>query len=355
MKKTKVSGTLYSVALGLPLMLAIIFLVLAVIAYARPGGAMPEKLGTLQADVSWKVHLKENPFYPSQELGSDYAYIQELLKDIRFDLDFAFSGGEKDASVNIEYQVDGVLKVNQNSAGNKPLLVQEYPKLAKGSGILSGPASDDIQSFDLLLSPYINVVESFRNAYNLDVSSRLDLSISIKATLGEEPDAVVKNIPLSLTIPLNDAVFQISGSPSGKEEFERQLLPGGQGGGQATVYLVIAVVLLLLAGAAFLFLEPQKADPQTALLKQTLQKCKGNMIVLQTDPREQGMPSISVGDISGLILLSEQAGQPVLYLHREECHSFFALVEGTLYSYEIKYAIGIAKEPATQGDGMITD
>ena len=62
-----------------------------------------------------------------------------------------------------------------------------------------------------------------------------------------------------------------------------------------------------------------------------------------------------MGDILGLILLSDEAWQPVLYLHREECYSFFVLVEGTLYSYEIKNAIGIANEPAHQGVGMISD
>jgi hypothetical protein len=351
MKKIKLSRPLYYAAVILPLVLVILALALA---YVRSGpgsrGQLSPKMGTAQAQASWKVHLKENPFYPTLELGSEYAYITELVENIQFDLSFALDGAPQDAPVTVDYRADGVLRANNETDGGAPLLKQEYPQLDEASKAFTGPGFTDTQSFQLSLKPYTYVIDSFKSAYRLGAAASFELNIAIKVAMEAGGRLVTGEIPLRLNIPLDETVFQISGTSSGTAELEGTAVgvDAQKTAAGALPWLILAGMMLLIGIAGLVFLEPERADPGAAQLKQALNKCKGVMVGIQADPREGVTAVIPVMDIAGLLSVSEENGQPVLYRDVGEVHSFFVMAAGAVYFYEIKLAGDLPPQQSEQ-------
>ncbi len=338
MKKKRLPVWLYRAVSALPLMLMIAALYLAY-AGGRQEETAPEagSLGTVTAGIDWKVRLKDNPFYAGRELGGDYAFIMDLVDQVAFRLNLALDGAPEDAAAVIAYQVDGTLLANYKASGGGLLLRQEYPKLAAGTVTLDGSGNAADQPFDLALTSYSYVIDSFQSAYRVDVSSRLELRVSMDATLETGGERYSETLSLPLSIPLDSNVFQITGTPSDTQEFD---LPAAASTAAqephigTLAYLLAAVVLLLLFAATVLFLGPLPPDPAAAELKSILQKCRGSLVRVGDDPRDKYTVYLPLGDSAALVRMAESTGQPVLHLQKEDAHRFFVSAEGILYGYE---------------------
>ena len=334
MKKNRLPVFLFRIAAGLPLVLMFAALGLAYAQIAKddsPAAALRQ--GTLNADVSWKVRLKDNPFYPTRDLGSDYAYIRELVDYIQFDLQLALHDAPEGMPVKIAYRVDGVLQANQDTGSNGLLLLQDYPKLAGDTQDYAGPSFSDTRKFQLPLASYIQTIESFQSAYHIAVTSKLDLNITVDVIMDSDGGKTISSMPLKLTIPLDSSVFQLSGSPDNKMELNRaqqSIAPEADLGSGTLLYLAAACAMLLLSIGVFVFFSPRTPGPELTMLKQAIQKCRGKMVVIKADPRDSGAVPLPVSDISGLISISEGGGQPVLYLQKEDAHIFLVSSEGLL-------------------------
>ncbi len=343
MKRIKLSVHLFRAASIVPVVLMFVVLGFAYVSNTRiENQATASDLGTVNADVTWRVRLKDNPFFPTKELGSEYSFIRELVDRLQFDVKYLLDGAPDDAVVKIKYQVDGILRASQDASGSGLLLMQEYPKLAEGNAELSAQSVENTQQFELSLTPYTYVIESFQSAYRLGVTSMMDLSIRIDAIMESGKVSISKSIPLNLTIPLDSSVFQISGSPTDKIAFEQmqQSIGSSQGSyGTTLYYLGAAVLLLLITVAVFLFFSPPMPEPETILLKQTINKCRNSLVTIKANPREAGLPMLPVADIDGLVNISESMGQPVLYYNEKDEHLFLVSSDELLYSYELKAAV----------------
>lgn len=357
MKPIQLPRSVYRVLLLLPL---VIMLAALGLAYARHSQTVTISplLGTLHADASWRVRLKDNPFYPTQELSGKYAYITELVDLIQIDLDFAFSGAPKDAMMKIDYRVDGVLRIDYDTTGAAMLLSQEYPNISSGSKTFTGSSFTNRQSFDVSLLPYTYVINSFKSAYRLFVSSKFDMNVTVKLSMDVSGVNIAKEVPLRLTIPMDTTVFSITGTPSGTAKLYQPADTIAATGNPGVVFfLVIAVLMLLFALIAYVLLRPSVPNPAAETLKQALQRCKGCMVNIQADPREKCDTILPVKGMADLMCISDEAGQPVLYMGRSPAHHFFVLTARVLYSYEINLdeAVGLSaqdNEPSLQTDSI---
>ncbi len=343
MKKVNVSALLYRVITIIPLVLMFSALALAYLSNMESEGTGESRsLGVISADVSWKVLLKENQFFPTNELGSDYAFIKELVDRLQFDIKFDLIGAPADAIVKINYRVDGVLQANDDTSSNGLLLRREYPKIDKSKVDLLDVNATGVKQFELILSEYTVVIDSFQSVYRVGVKSKLDLIINIDAVMESDGNSIAKSFPLNLSIPLDSSVFQISGAPSNKMDFTAPIKSAAQSGwahGTTLYYLGAAILMLLITIAVFLFFNPRDPEPEMTLLKQTMNKCKGSMVTIKANPKEAGLPILPVEDADGLVNISESTGQPVLYYNKKDDHLFLVSSDKILYSYELKVAV----------------
>ncbi len=343
MKKIKVPMLWYRVISIFPLVFMLAALALAYLANAGlKGSEGATYLGTVRSDISWKVRLKDNPFFPTKELGSDYTFIRELVDKIQFDMKIALDSASDDTVVKINYRVDGVLRANSDASSSGLLLMQEYPRINQGSAELSANAASDVKQFELSLTPYTHIIQTFQSDYRIGVSSKMDLNIDIDAVMESGSGRILKSQSLALTIPLDSNVFEISGSPSDKMEFSmsNQDRASARGNNSATLfYLGAAVLMLLITVAVFLFFTPPVQEQETALLKQAMHKCKGSLVAIKANPKDADLPMLPVDSIDGLVSISESTGQPILYYNEKDDHLFLVSSDEILYSYELKVAV----------------
>ena len=359
MKKRKVSAFLFKIITILPLVLmlaALVFAYLSNIQFDKP--QQEPSLGTLNANISWKVLLKENQFFPTNELGSDYAFIKELVDRLQFDIKFDLSGAPADATVKINYRVDGVLQANYEASSNGLLLMREYPQIDQNEEQLSEENAAGAKQFELPLSEYTVVIESFQNAYRVGVKSKLDLKINVDAVMESGGKSIEKSIPLNLSIPLDSSVFQISGSPSNKVEFTvpaPSTAPSGWAYGTTLYYLGAAVIMLLTTIAVFLLFSPLDPAPELTLLKQAMQKCKGSLVAIKANPKDADLPMLPVESMDGLVNISESTGQPILYYNKMDEHLFLVSSDEILYAYELHVGVETtdAKHEPSHGETVL--
>ncbi len=171
----------------------------------------------------------------------------------------------------------------------------------------------------------------------MDVSSRLELRVTMDATLETGGGRYSETLSLPLSIPLDSNVFQITGAPSDTQEFTlpaADITDDQEPRIGTLTYLLAAVVMLLLFAAAVLFLGPQSPDPGAAELKTILQKCRSSLVRVGDDPRDKYTVYLPLRDGAALVRMAESTGQPVLHLQKANAHRFFVSAEGILYGYE---------------------
>lgn len=335
-----------------------VFLLLAYLQFTEPeDAALPQHIGTLNVNANWNAILKDNTFFPNKELGKEYAYISELVDHLNFNLDFDYEDGSNEATVSIDYQVDGTLRADYGAANTAALLLQlQYPQIAKGSITKAGPAFSDGSSFELSLTTYNYLINSFENTYHVSVTAQLNLQINVTLSIDDQRYRRTKDLQLSLNIPLGNTVFQISGTPSNKLEVFLPPSGGGQSGatfGTALNFLLVAIGMAVLALLCYLFLAPNQPDKRSVMLRQTLQKIKSRMATLASDPRLSAENLLEVKDIAGMIVLADETSQPILYYKQEPEHHFFVQHQGVLYVYSLQS--GSEEAPKEDVEGKVQD
>lgn len=344
MKKKEVSASLFRVLSILPLILMFAALMVAYLSNMQFGNPVElSECGTINTDVSWKVLLKDNLYFPTKELGSDYSFIKELVDKLQFDLQFDLAGAPSDATVKINYQVDGVLQANYSAGGNGLLFKLEYPFLTKDEAELSAKTLSSSKEFYLDLPFYTRMIDGFQSEYSVGVKSKMDLKIKIDAVMETGGNSFAKSVPLDLSIPLDSSVFQISGSPSSKMVFtvpKESAVPTGWAHNATLYYLGAAVLMLLITIAVFLFFTPPIQEQETTLLKQAMHKCKGSLVAIKANPKDADLPMLPVENIDGLVSISESTGQPILYYNKKDDHLFLVSSDEILYVYELNAGAG---------------
>lgn len=338
MKKRVIPAILFKVATLLPLILAAALLALAYTQFQKgDAGQSGAGFGTLGYDTAWKVHLKDNQFYPTDVLGEDYAYIKELVDKIQLDMDYTLFGAPDTATSTVSCRIEGTLRADYEAQSSSQVLMQEYPNLLSETRTYTGSFHDTL-SFPLSLDTYDQVINSFQSAYQLTVKAKLDMNIFISVTEEANGQRVTDHATMTVTIPINSSIFQISGSPGNTLRLDNAYLgsklSSGIGSG-VLIPLCLALLMLVAAAAAYVFLAPAPAGHKEDELKKVLQKCKGNLIKISADPRETGMVGIPVEKADDLPTLAEEYSQSILYLQKDAAHTFFIQIPGIMFVHEI--------------------
>ena len=329
-----------------------IFLWLTYVQYTQPDAVvLPSHIGTLAVDADWRVRLKDNPFYPSNELNSDYAYVSSLVDQLIIDLNFNLTDGIENEAALLDCRVDGDLVATYGATSNSVLLLeQKYPKLKTASIEDLGPAFTREESFSVNLTPYNYVIDSFQSSYQVSVTAQLQLNMLISIALSVKGETVTENTQLTLTIPLGNTVFQIAGTPSVTLDM---FMPAGNTSGVKTArrtieFSIYAGALAILALLCYLFFEPGIPDKYTAQLNQVLQQVKNRIAKVTTDPKQDKWQMIGVSSINDLVTISDDALQPILHFESDSGHRFYVLNRETLFEYSIlKEALIKPSEPET--------
>jgi hypothetical protein len=349
MKLIYINKRLHRTLTILSLALMLVMLIMACVQYAISSmSEQPSLIGLLNVDAAWKVKLKDNPFFSGEELSTEYAYVTELVDHIQIDLNLSLENNDQNVPYQVYCRADGVLRIDYDTNSNLMLLQQQYPKLFESSDTFIGPVGVVQKEFQLSLEPYTYVIDSFQSAYHLLTTSRLDLNLVASLSAEVNGKTVVKEIPLSLSIPMDTTVFQITGVPSGTAKLYRPVSADQTSFHGARIYLVLAALLLVTTLFCLFVLKPNQEESRDEGLYQALQKCKGRMVEIENEPRGQYEMPVMVSDIDQLIFLADETGQPILYYQQGNEYSFHILTQTARFLWVHKVAVG---QEAQQDNG----
>ena len=173
----------------------------------------------INKNADYKVQLYENNFTDEDEMGAKKVYIADLVKNIKIDYVYNYSG-TKATDLNYEYYITGRLYgTNQSSSATENDVVweKEYTLLEKTVKESKGKAGFNInQELNLDYPTYKNEVLKFRRKFGMSLTTNLELTLHVNITGKYKDKDIKKTDKVILEVPLGVQAFSI------KEDYKKQ-------------------------------------------------------------------------------------------------------------------------------------
>lgn len=182
------------------------------------------------SNLSYKVYLQDNEFYPEESLGEDYSLIASSIDKLEVSFDYLLntSGivtGESYYTINskiVAYQKD-------DTSGKK---VWDYERLIKDKQVETFDV-DTVElkvgdTFTIDYQEYKKLMDDFKNKYAVSLVGNLVIEIEVKSDLNYssfKESADLSSRTLTLTIPLTEQIVKITKGtlPNGTSSVSEQM------------------------------------------------------------------------------------------------------------------------------------
>ena len=164
--------------------------------------------------LDYQVYLKPNQYYQVPYLKKGERYISALIDAISVQFEYELDSKEA-LNYDGKYRIDASLDVKQknDTKDSKTLWAKQFViqptkqiKIQKKNKITV--KDEFVIDYDI----YTNLVRTFQQQYQVDVSANLDVKIYIDTvgTLENKDKDITKNVVMSLQIPLNETTIDIT-------------------------------------------------------------------------------------------------------------------------------------------------
>ncbi len=164
--------------------------------------------------LDYQVYLKPNQYYQVPYLKKGERYISALIDAISVQFEYELDSKEA-LNYDGKYRIDASLDVKQknDTKDSKTLWAKQFviqptkqTKIQKKNKITV--KDEFVIDYDI----YTNLVRTFQQQYQVDVSANLDVKIYIDTvgTLENKDKDITKNVVMSLQIPLNETTIDFT-------------------------------------------------------------------------------------------------------------------------------------------------
>ena len=271
-------------------------------------------------NTDYTVQLYENNFTDETEMKSNKVYIADLVKNIKFNFIYTYSGS-KAADLNYEYYITGKLYGKNQSSSvteNEVVWEKDYQLLEKVSQQTKGKSGFNInQELNLDYPTYKNEVLTFRRKFGMSLTTNLELTMHVNVTGTYNGKDIKKEDKIILEIPLGIQAFSI------KEDYKKQ--------DSSNIYqetkniqinnkplTIICIIISIISTILFisLFKAIFNIKPKSQYTKQ-LDKILKNydqiIVEVETPVREKDRNVILVKSIEEMIDLEEELRIPIIF------------------------------------------
>lgn len=295
---------------------------------------------TSKGDFDYKVYLKSNELLTDEEINSENAYILGLVDHISLTSIYRFNGTAK-TSVTGKTALIARLKVyyrESTDANKNPKVLEKETTLKENAISFNETSYSDIQTADIYLDEYLEVLNKFQNEMKLSVSGYLEISSETNF------DGLVAGVNYTgkfsntVKIPLSSSVFSIdakSAEKSGKV-YANDLVKSNS---TVKSYLVIAniaifIVLMLLLRQLFLFTNKSAYERQ---INKILKTYDDVIVNTKTVIDVYNYKVIEIEQFKEILNLSRELLLPIINYEFEKNKEtwFYVIKDNLLYRYII--------------------
>lgn len=297
-------------------------------------------------NIDYKVRVtKDGDFYDREWLDRTLtSYVSSEVQEIRTELNYNVASN-REAQINLEYDVLGKLLITERNENNKILDIKEYQlkPITTKSGVTAESISDVI---NIDYKFYENIVNDLKRAGGVSISSRLLVTYRIKtyATSSIVDDVFQSGNELSISIPLGEQTTGIS-TPKGSINDSKQFIKLSPFKKINYIYFGIGglftiATLFLLVKTFFMYTGQRLKESEYEKTKKSILK-EFDRIIVEADTITNGKEFdsvINVKSFNELVDVRDNLERPILfYENKKKRISTFTVVDGDLvYVYKIR-------------------
>lgn len=323
-----------------------IFLIIRGFSPAEPE---QKKLATYNynANINYKVYLKDNKFFQSKYLGMNGQYISSLIDYIEFNPRYNLTS-DVDLNYSYNYQIVATAKGSYDSGDNKSVEVwsKAYPVLGQVNKTATGKNLAINETVKIDYNTYNDILLDFRKQFGLSINAEVDVALKVVINATSAKNEKIKfniNDDVALTIPLLNTTtqFKTNYTPEGTKDIYEEAKTAAD----INVVSIILGLLLLLV-SIYLFYKTGKqllvATQKSEFVLEYNKILKNySDIIAESDtiPDFSKYDVLTINNFVDLVDIEEELHSPILSVEiREGFENWFIILnDKTAYRYILKY------------------
>jgi hypothetical protein len=335
------------IALAVVLLILIAIMSVLLFITVKHPGVREEKVTLLsyknKTDIKYKVFLKPNPLYSSDNLEEDKLYLTSFVDYIKTNFQYEFNV-EKPADIKGDYDVTAIVEGYTTEEQNiKTIWKKEFNLFPK-----TNFESKDTRVFidkEIVFSlvEYSNFVTQISEVTKLNVYTRVSIVMNINMLAQEGKNIIEKKFAPSIAIPLDTNYFEIVKSgveekPEVIEETKQVQVPVNQ-----NVMIVYGIIIGIAFLALLYLLIFVKGNAPIDVFKKQLNKIfKSHGTRLVAINNEIGTTFgmyYKVKSVEDLVRIADELGRPIMYRYSTEpkdITQFYIHDDKSMFSFNLK-------------------
>ena len=315
---------------------------------------------TEDANVDYKVYLKDNSFYEEEYLGAGQSYVSSLIDkvvaDLKYELDIKADGMEYEYS----YKIDTVMTIKDK---NVTVLEKVYPVKplqtfteSENKVVITEQATIDYTQYNGFASKFFEDLNLTSSKYDSTLS--LVMTVNVKGASAELAEDTANTYRLSLDMPLVLSTMEIemqSTVPTGESK-----VVASTDAIDTTVFMDvvkfggIADVVLILILIAFIFLTRNDDINYDIKVRKILRNYRSFIQIITRDFNSDGYQVVGVTRFDEMLGIRDTVMSPILMFENDDqtmTRFYIPASASLLYMFEIKvdnfdelYGIGDEEE-----------
>lgn len=299
---------------------------------------------TINKNSNYKVYLFDNTFVNETEMNEGQVYIADLVKNIKFNFMYTYSG-TKDSNLNYTYYINGKLygeNTNSTSDNNEVVWQKDYTILDKVSKDNNTSGFNITENIDLDYQKYKDEVNNFKKQFGMSLTTKLKLTMNVDINGKYKDKKINKTDKIILEIPVGVQAFSIAQDYKKTDSInlykeEKQL------SSKNPLYTNICLVILIISIITFLitFKPIFNIKPKSNYTKELnkILKTYGQIIVeVKTKVKDKDYNVMIVKNFDEMVDLEEELRIPIImYENIYNYTSIFTITHNdTIYKYILK-------------------
>lgn len=328
------------------ILLILFFLVIGIsfikIGIPQKQESLPLYTYKINRDIDYKINLAPNNFYDDNTLEANKLYPSNLIENINLTFDYSYLASKDcylDATYNIEANLIG--EFEQKGGTNKEVWRKHYILQDEKKESNSSSTTLDLMPTLAINYKYFNqLAEMYREQNKLSINAYLDikLNIKLKSTTKESNISETINDAITLKIPLNSTVTEITNNfqPSSTKTYydevkntnnsNRIFIPVG------AVFVILSFVLILLNQFNKNETSQEKYSKN---INRILKEYADLIVTVNNKPDITDLRVMNLSEFADLVDVAEQSKNNIIHYQsrRKDKSTLYVIAGNYIYVY----------------------
>lgn len=300
---------------------------------------------TTNKNVNYKVQLYENNFTDDNEMDANKVYIADLVKNIKLNLGYTYSGTDK-TNLKYEYYISGKLygeSQNNETNTNDTVWEKDYILLETVKKQTNNTAGFNInENLNIDYPKYKEEVLKFRKKFGITLTTKLKITMNVKVSGEYENNKINKTDKTILEIPLGVQAFSITEDykkQDVKKIYKQEKNIEIENKPMTIICALISISSIIIFCLLFKAIFNIKPKSQyTKQLNKILKNYDQIIVEVENPTKEKNSNVILVKSFEEMIDLEEELRIPIIFYENIYRHvSVFTISHNhTIYKYILK-------------------